>query len=1030
MSDLSLIAETDKYTVVGSYEPVKQNSLLYESEAALERRFIALLSEQGYEYLDFHTEAELIANLRRRLEALNRVTFTDGEWERFFKTKIADEREQALEKTRKIQEDYIQILERDDGTTKNIRLIDKQNIHNNSLQVINQYEAAYAAPTGQGGSVGCGVSRNCRYDVTVLVNGLPLVHIELKRRGVAIREAFNQIRRYGRDSFWGGSGLFNYVQLFVISNGTHTKYYSNTTRLRHLIEFNRAARSRTGLMGRKFTSNSFEFTSWWADAENRPIADLVDFAKTFFSKHVLLNILTRYCVFDTNETLLAMRPYQIAATERIISRLLVAKNYGWEGSPRGGGYVWHTTGSGKTLTSFKTAILASKMDGVDKVLFVVDRSDLDYQTIKEYDRFQKGAANSNTSTKVLERQLGDPNAKIIITTIQKLGVFVTRTAEHPVFKSRVVLIFDECHRSQFGELHRKITKAFRRYHIFGFTGTPIFAANATGGDTTPGTFGEQLHAYTIVDAIRDGNVLPFRISTVNTVKMKDGASDKKVAAIDTEEAMMDPRRIAAVVKYIIDNFDQKTYRRFNSILAVASIPAAMRYYEEFKRQGANQAADAARTGQSGGSVGGGVSRCLKVATIFTYCANEDDVEDGYLDAGGDPSMLPQQSRDFLEGAIADYNEMFGTNFDTSGERFQNYYRDLSLKVKTRQVDVLIVVNMFLTGFDATTLNTLWVDKNLKRHGLIQAFSRTNRILDTVKRFGNIVCFRDLQEATDEAIALFGDKGAKGVVLIRTFDEYMNGYTDDKGRYVKGYKDLVADLITLFPLGVPIVGEKAEKEFISLWGSILKVRNILSAFDEFNGRDILPVRDQQDYQSIYLDMYGKYRAHEKVEKESITDDIVFEMELVRQVDVNIDYILMLVEKYRRENGEDKELKGAIDKAIGSSLELRSKRELIEAFIAQVNADGDIAEQWMAFVRERKRRDLAELVEAENLKGDEAVKFFEGALRDGVLKTTGTDIDRILPPLSRFGTARQQTKDRVIAALQILFDRYKGISEPLG
>ena len=1030
MSDLSLIAETDKYTVVGSYEPVKQNSLLYESEAALERRFIALLSEQGYEYLDFHTEAELIANLRRRLEALNRVTFTDGEWERFFKTKIADEREQALEKTRKIQEDYIQILERDDGTTKNIRLIDKQNIHNNSLQVINQYEAAYAAPTGQGGSVGCGVSRNCRYDVTVLVNGLPLVHIELKRRGVAIREAFNQIRRYGRDSFWGGSGLFNYVQLFVISNGTHTKYYSNTTRLRHLIEFNRAARSRTGLMGRKFTSNSFEFTSWWADAENRPIVDLVDFAKTFFSKHVLLNILTRYCVFDTNETLLAMRPYQIAATERIISRLLVAKNYGWEGSPRGGGYVWHTTGSGKTLTSFKTAILASKMDGVDKVLFVVDRSDLDYQTIKEYDRFQKGAANSNTSTKVLERQLGDPNAKIIITTIQKLGVFVTRTAEHPVFKSRVVLIFDECHRSQFGELHRKITKAFRRYHIFGFTGTPIFAANAAGGDTTPGTFGEQLHAYTIVDAIRDGNVLPFRISTVNTVKMKDGASDKKVAAIDTEEAMMDPRRIAAVVKYIIDNFDQKTYRRFNSILAVASIPAAMRYYEEFKRQGANQAADAARTGQSGGSVGGGVSRCLKVATIFTYCANEDDVEDGYLDAGGDPSMLPQQSRDFLDGAIADYNEMFGTNFDTSGERFQNYYRDLSLKVKTRQVDVLIVVNMFLTGFDATTLNTLWVDKNLKMHGLIQAFSRTNRILDTVKRFGNIVCFRDLQEATDEAIALFGDKGAKGVVLIRTFDEYMNGYTDDKGRYVKGYKDLVADLITLFPLGVPIVGEKAEKEFISLWGSILKVRNILSAFDEFNGRDILPVRDQQDYQSIYLDMYGKYRAHEKVEKESITDDIVFEMELVRQVDVNIDYILMLVEKYRRENGESKELRGAIDKAIGSSLELRSKRELIEAFIAQVNADGDIAEQWMAFVRERKRRDRAELVEAENLKGDEAVKFFEGALRDGVLKTTGTDIDRILPPLSRFGTARQQTKDRVIAVLQVLFDRYKGISEPLG
>ena len=1002
MSELALVAETDKYTVVGSYEPEKQNSLLYESEAALEKRFIALLCEQGYEYLDFHTEVELIANLRRRLEALNHIKFTDSEWERFFKTKIADEREQALEKTRKIQDDYIQILERDDGTRKNIRLIDKTNIHNNFLQVINQYEAV-------------GGARDCRYDVTILVNGLPLVHVELKRRGVAIREAFNQIRRYGRDSFWGGSGLFNYVQIFVISNGTHTKYYSNTTRLRHLNEFHKAVSRRGGLGGRRFTSNSFEFTSWWADAENRTIGDLVDFAKTFFSKHVILNILTRYCVFDTSETLLVMRPYQIAATERIISRLRVASNHGWEGSTRGGGYVWHTTGSGKTLTSFKTAILASKMDGIEKVLFVVDRSDLDYQTIKEYDRFQKGAANSNTSTKVLEAQLGDPNAKIIITTIQKLGVFVTRTAEHPVFKSRVVIVFDECHRSQFGELHRKITKAFRRYHIFGFTGTPIFAANAGAMGsalvrTTPEAFGDQLHAYTIVDAIRDGNVLPFRISTVNTVKMKEGARDKQVAAIDTEEAMLDPRRISAVVKYIIDNFDQKTYRRFNSILAVSSIPAAMRYYDEFKRQMSVEGA-----------------RRLKVATIFTYSANEDDVEDGFIDSGGDPSQLPQQSRDFLEGAIADYNEAFDTNYDTSGDRFQNYYRDLSQKVKLRQVDVLIVVNMFLTGFDATTLNTLWVDKNLKMHGLIQAFSRTNRILDSVKRFGNIVCFRDLQEATDEAIALFGEKGAKGVVLIRTFDEYMNGYVDDKGRYVKGYKDLVAELITLFPLGTPIVGEKAEKDFISLWGGVLRMRNILSAFDEFEGRDLLAVRDQQDYQSIYLDMYGKYRSHEKVERESITDDIVFEMELVRQVDVNIDYILMLVEKYRRENCEDKELKGAIDKAIGSSLELRSKRELIEAFIAEVNADGNMADQWMAFVRERKRRDLAELIEKENLKPEEAVKFFEGSLRDGVLKTTGTDIDQILPPLSRFGTVRQVTKDRIIAALQILFDRYKGIGD---
>ena len=1015
--NISLVAETDKYTVVGSYEPAKRNSLAYESEAQLEKRFIALLSEQGYEYLTIHTEEDLINNLRRRLESLNHITFSDSEWKRFFSENIANEREFALEKTRKIQEDYIQAFTRDDGTIKNIRLIDKQNIHNNYLQVINQYEAGTSSCSSDSSG-----SRACRYDVTVLVNGLPLVHIELKRRGVAIREAFNQIRRYARDSFWSGSGLFSYVQIFVISNGTHTKYYSNTTRMRHLNEFHRAVSKRGGLMGRKFTSNSFEFTSWWADAENRPIEDLVDFARTFFSKHVLLNILTRYCVFDTNETLLVMRPYQIAATERIISRIVVARNHGWEGSAQGGGYIWHTTGSGKTLTSFKTALLASKMEGVGKVLFVVDRSDLDYQTIKEYDRFQKGAANSNTSTKILEAQLLDPNAKIIITTIQKLGLLCGK-AESPnsqlstlssqLKSERFVLIFDECHRSQFGELHRKIVKVFRKYHIFGFTGTPIFAANATSSATavvrtTPQAFGDQLHAYTIVDAIRDGNVLPFRISTVNTVKMKEGASDKSVEAIDTEEAMLDPRRVSAVVRYILENYGQKTYGRFNSILAVSSIPAAMRYYDEFKRQ---MSADGARK--------------LKVATIFTYSANEDDVEDGHLDSGGDPSQLPQQSRDFLESAIGDYNAMFDTAFDTSGERFQNYYRDVSLKVKTRQIDVLIVVNMFLTGFDATTLNTLWVDKNLKMHGLIQAYSRTNRILDSVKKFGNIICFRDLQEATDEAIALFGDKNARGLVLIRTFDEYFSGYTDSGGRTVKGYAELVAELVEKFPLGRPIATEEDKKAFISLWGGILRMRNILSAFDDFEGREILADRDRQDYQSVYIDLYDEFRGREKAEKESITDDIEFEMELVRQVDVNIDYILMLIEKYRREHGCDKELKGVIDKAIGSSVHLRSKRELIEAFIADVNADADVAEAWMAFVEERKKRDLTELIEKERLKAEETVKFFESALKAGMLKTTGTEVDLILPAMSRFGNVRKETKERVISALQNLFERYKGL-----
>ena len=1019
MNDFTLVAETDKYTVVGSYEPEKKNSLLYESEAALEKRFIAILEGQGYEYLDIKTEKDLIDNLRVQLERLNRVTFTDKEWDRFFKEKLANEQEGIVEKTAKIQEDFVQVMDRDDGTFKNLKLIDKSNVHNNFLQVINQYEAGDSRSSRNSSE-----PRSCRYDVTVLVNGLPLVHIELKRRGVAIKEAFNQIRRYGRDSFWSGTGLFEYVQLFVISNGTHTKYYSNTTRLSYINEVQRETMRRGG-NARRMTSNSFEFTSWWADAANRTIADLVDFAKTFFSRHVLLNILTRYCVFDTDRKLLVMRPYQIAATERILNRILVAGNQKWMGSTKGGGYIWHTTGSGKTLTSFKTAILASHMEGIDKVLFVVDRSDLDYQTIKEYDRFEKGAANSNTSTKILEAQLDDPNAKIIITTIQKLGVLVSRNQAHGVYAKRCVIIFDECHRSQFGELHQKITRTFRNYHIFGFTGTPIFAVNAgTGGSallrTTAQAFGDQLHAYTIVDAIRDGNVLPFRIATVNTVKQKEEKPDKKVRAIDTEEAMLDQKRIASVVRYILENFDAKTYRSkaytvkgvkkfgFNSILACASIPAAMKYYDEFKRQMAE-----------GGSK-------LKVATIFTYCANEDDPEDGSLDAGGDPSELPQASRDFLESAIGDYNRTFDVSFSTNGEAFQNYYRDLSMRVKNREIDILIVVNMFLTGFDATTLNTLWVDKNLRMHGLIQAFSRTNRILNSVKTFGNIVCFRDLQQQTDEAIGLFGDKDAAGIVLIRTFDEYYNGYTDENGKRVKGYKDLIADLIAIFPLGEPITGEKAEKDFIALWGKILKMRNLLSSFDDFSNKGILADRDLQDYQSVYIDMYGRYRDHAKVEKESITDDVVFEMELVRQVEVNIDYILMLVARYHKENCKDKTVKGAIDKAIGSSLELRSKRELIEAFIASVNAEGSVEEQWTAFVKEQKDRDLDVLIAEEKLRPDETVAFFEGSLRDGFLKTTGTAVDLILPPMSRFGGGnREEKKQSVVAKLQILFDRYKGL-----
>ena len=672
--------------------------------------------------------------------------------------------------------------------------------------MVNQYEET-------------GGARKTRYDVTILVNGLPLVHVELKRRGMAIREAFNQIKRYQRDSFWAGSGLFEYVQIFVISNGTHTKYYSNTTRDQHIKE------SREGRRGKK-TSNSFEFTSYWADANNRTIPDLDDFAKTFFAKHTILNILTRYCVFTSDKMLLVMRPYQIAAAERILNRIEIAHNYKKMGTREAGGYIWHTTGSGKTLTSFKTAQLATALPYIDRVLFVVDRKDLDYQTMKEYDRFQEGAANSNTSTAVLQRQLEDPDARIIITTIQKLSRFVARNKKHEVYNKHVVLIFDECHRSQFGEMHQAITKAFKKYYLFGFTGTPIFAANAGSGrnpllKTTAQAFGEQLHAYTIVDAIRDGNVLPFRIDYVNTMKRKDGAPDEEVWGIDTEAALGAPERIRAVTSYILDHFDQKTKRNsyyslkgqrlagFNSIFAVTSIPMAMKYYTEFQGQLQEQNGE------------------LAVAIIYSFSANENDPEDGLLEEGFEPERLDKTSRDFLEEAIQDYNRMFGTNYDTSADKFENYYKDVSMRMKNREIDLLIVVNMFLTGFDATTLNTLWVDKNLRYHGLIQAFSRTNRILNSVKTFGNIVCFRNLRQATDEALALFGDKDASGIVLLKSYDDYYHGYDED-GKHYPGYTELIERLQTLYPLDEPIIGEEAQKEFIRLFGAILKQRNMTTS----------------------------------------------------------------------------------------------------------------------------------------------------------------------------------------------------------
>jgi type I restriction enzyme R subunit len=1027
MSDTTLrkyhpIAVSTESTVVSEYVPDAKSEAAYQSEAALERELIRLLVSQAYEYLPITSEAQLVANLRTQLEALNHVTFTDGEWDRFFTEKIAGKNDGIVEKTIRIQEDHVQILKRDDGSTKNITLLDKQNIHNNRLQVINQYEI--------GRGEGAAKYAN-RYDVTVLVNGLPMVHIELKRRGVNIREAFNQIDRYQRDSFWAGSGLFEYVQLFVISNGTLTKYYSNTTRSQHLREGQKSAK------GRK-TSNSYEFTSWWADAKNKPIQDLTSFAKTFFAKHTVLNILTRYCVLTADRMLLAMRPYQIVATESILQRIDISTNYKQLGTVAAGGYVWHTTGSGKTLTSFKTAQLASKLQSVDKVLFVVDRTDLDYQTMREYDRFEKGAANSNTSTAVLKRQLEDPGARIIITTIQKLATFIKANKGHAIYDGHMVIIFDECHRSQFGDMHTAITKAFKKYNLFGFTGTPIFADNSgSGGNprlkTTEQAFGERLHTYTIVDAITDKNVLPFRIDYVNTIKVGT-VIDKKVSAIDTEKALLAPERIKEIVKYTLEHFDQKTKRSssyvhsvvtnvseatrtrrqadavreqkrvrgFNAIFATASIDAARRYYKHFQDQQEQLP----------------LERRLKIGIIYSYGAN-DAVDDGILDDEAfDTDSLSADARSFLEDAIQDYNGLFGTSYDTSADKFQNYYKDLSQRLKNRDLDLVIVVNMFLTGFDATTLNTLFVDKNLRAHGLIQAYSRTNRILNSVKTYGNIVSFRDLEEATNAALELFGNKDARGVVLLKPYHDYYNEYAEKVGEILKS-----------FPLGAQIIGESAQKEFINQFGSILRLENILTSFDDFAGNEILTERQGQDYRSVYLDLYADFRKDKDADKETINDDLVFEIELIKQVEINVDYILMLVQRYRERHGDGKdlEIRAEISRAVDASPTLRNKKDLVESFVDSISVDGEIDEEWQAFIASKLESELDSVIVEENLRPDATRSFIETAFREGVLNTSGTAITKILPAVSRFSSDGRhgEKKQRVIAKLAAFFERFYGL-----
>ncbi|MCF8299052.1 MAG: type I restriction endonuclease subunit R [Saprospiraceae bacterium] len=1008
-----IVTQSQESTVVAEYQSPYKRETAYQSEAELERAFIDLLKTQAYEYLPITSEIELIANLRSQLEILNNYHFSDAEWDQLFKANIANLNNGIEEKTTIIQEDFIQLLTCDDGVTKNIYLLDKANIHNNRLQVINQY----AVDDGQ---------RANRYDATILINGLPMVHLELKKRGVDIKEAFNQINRYNRESFWAGSGLFEYIQIFVISNGTHTKYYSNTTRFTHIREQSDGTKKKG-----KRSSNSFEFTSWWADASNRPITELMDFGRTFFAKHTLLNLLTRYCVFTSEKQLLAMRPYQIAATERILGHIKVSNNYKTYGKIEGGGYIWHTTGSGKTLTSFKTAQLTSKLPFIDKVLFVVDRKDLDYQTMKEYDKFEKGAANSNSSTAVLKKQLEDPNSRIIITTIQKLAVLIKKEKKHPAYYLHIVIIFDECHRSQFGDMHSAITKSFKRYHLFGFTGTPIFAVNSSSNckadlRTTEQAFGAKLHTYTIVDAIMDKNVLPFRIDYIRTMKEQEDIADSKVWDIDREKALAAPARISNIVTYIREHFDQKTKRNsyyqlkdrrlagFNAIFAVASIEMAKRYYSEFQRQMAELPSD----------------KQLKVATIFSYGVNEDEAEiDGIIEDENleDTSRLDQSSRDFLESAIQDYNKIFKTNYNTTSDRFQNYYKDVSERVKNREIDLLIVVNMFLTGFYATTLNTLWVDKNLRLHGLLQAFSRTNRILNTIKTFGNIVCFRNLEKATNESIALFGDKEACGVVLLKTFDEYYNGYQDGD-KIIPGYVELIGELQEKYPIGERIVGEQNQKDFIKLYGAILKVRNILTTFDEFIGNEILTERDVQDYHSMYIDIYTEFRVKNKGDSENVNDDIVFEMELIKQVEINIDYILMLIKKYHEGHQKDREIIISINKAIDSSVELRNKKDLIERFITSLNPSTDVDKDWQRFIEARKIAELDKIINDENLDKEEAYIFITNAFRDGYVQESGTALTKVLPPVSRFSKTGERTKKKasVLERFKAFFNRFWNIS----
>ncbi|EIZ9311258.1 type I restriction endonuclease subunit R [Campylobacter upsaliensis] len=994
MKSLKLLAQNTTSTIAVEFTPSKRQNSSYQSEAQLEKELIATLQAQGYEYAKITDEKSLESNLRTKLEELNSTTLSDTEWRRFFTQVLSRTNASIVEKSVLIQEDYIQPLERDNGNIINFKLIDKADIHKNSLQVINQYEAT--TPT-----------RSHRYDVTILVNGLPLVHIELKRRGVSLKEAFNQINRYGRESFFSGSGLFEFVQIFVISNGTQSKYYSNTTRDFHI-------KTKQGIKTTK-TSNTFEFTSYFSDEKNTIIDDLIDFAKTFFARHTLLQILCHYCVLDVDRKLLVLRPYQIAACEKILQQIAISyhnKFYEKSNGQKSGGYIWHTTGSGKTLTSFKTAQLVSKIPEIAKVLFVVDRKDLDYQTMREYDRFQKGAATGSKSTKELQSRLNstDKNHKIIITTIQKLSRFITQAEkDHTIFNEHIVMIFDECHRSQFGQMQKDITKAFKKLYLFGFTGTPIFAANALGYETTQRVFGECLHRYTIIHAIRDHNVLPFRVDYHTTTKDTTQITD---------EILLNPTRIEHITRYILEHFTTHTKRNaksynlngkhtlgFNALFATQSIPMAMRYYEEFKRQQAHLSQDEA----------------LKIGIIYSYAPNDELEEEN----SEDTTALPKSQRDFLDAAISDYNAVFKCRFDSSADNFQNYYKDFSQRLRDKDLDLAIVVNMFLTGFDATTLNTLYVDKSLRYHGLLQAYSRTNRILNSVKSFGNIIAFRDLQKNTDDALALFSDENAKGIVFLRSLEEYLQGYTDEKGQKHKGYNELTKELTDKFPLESfrqATLKTSDKKHFLALFGELLKLRNILEIFDNFS--DPLNERDKQDYQSHYISTYEELRK-DKDDKESTLDEVEFEVELLAQVEVSIEYILELIAKYHKDQATNYE---PILKLLDSSLSLRSKKELFLRFIDSLHTQSNVAKDFSTYIKTHKNNALQDIINTLNLDSQKTKEFMQDSFERGELRDYGRAFDEILPPSPLFGKGAEQThkvRKQALEKLQAFFELFKGL-----